>query len=112
MPHLTFTIPCSHSKIILSTPVAESSYTIPALDIVVDFGRCKRSEVNTLLGATWLELEWCSKAATQQRSGRVGRTHDGTVYRLYPEGVFTHMAPFNPSAVQDGAVDQVQRRLV
>ena len=91
---------------IFSTPLAESSVTIPNLDIVVDFGRCKRAERDGILATELLSEEWCSRAELTQRAGRVGRTHPGMVFRFFPIGVCTK--ELNPSDLENH-VDQVRK---
>ncbi len=67
-------------KIILSTNVAQTSLTIKDVDVVVDSGLERRVEIDEE-GVQSLRLHAISKADSDQRAGRSGRTHPG-VYVL------------------------------
>lgn len=70
--------------IILSTNVAESSITIPDIDLVIDSCiECKMS-YNSFLTV------YTSKHSMIQRAGRVGRTKDGHVIRLISEANYNN----------------------
>lgn len=71
-------------SVILSTDVLETSVTIPGVVFVLDSGRQKvmRTMQHDLFG-TRLAQEWTSAFSLAQRKGRTGRTHPGTVYRLF-----------------------------
>lgn len=64
-------------KIIFATNVAETSITIPAVDVIVDCGLERTMVRNKSTGANSLELNTISKANIRQRAGRCGRTKDG-----------------------------------
>lgn len=71
------------TKIIISTNVAESSLTIPGLDVVIDSGLeyIKTYEPNT--NVYQMTKKYISKAQVVQRKGRIGRTSDGTYIPIY-----------------------------
>ncbi|EJS44236.1 ecm16p [Saccharomyces arboricola H-6] len=75
---------------IVATNVAETSLTIPGVRYVVDSGRCKERKFNESNGVQSFEVGWVSKASSNQRSGRAGRTGPGHCYRLYSSAVFEH----------------------
>ncbi|KRH94062.1 nucleoside-triphosphatase, RNA helicase [Pseudoloma neurophilia] len=81
---------CSYqkSKIILATNIAETSITIPDLDIVIDCGYVKQNVWQS--GIEELKTIRISKQQANQRAGRVGRTKQGIVYRLYTEADFNN----------------------
>ncbi|MEQ8839975.1 MAG: ATP-dependent helicase HrpB [Acidimicrobiales bacterium] len=79
-------------KIVLATPIAETSVTIDGVSIVVDTGRRRRPEHDLGRGMSRLRTVTASQAATDQRRGRAGRQGPGLCVRLWPE------------------VDQVRRR--
>lgn len=75
------------SKIILSTNIAETSITIEDLDVVIDSGFVKQKRMES--GIERLEMIRISKEQADQRSGRVGRTKRGAVYRMYTQSEFS-----------------------
>jgi HrpA-like RNA helicase len=64
-------------KIVLATNVAQTSLTIKDMDVVVDSGLERRVEIDEE-GVQSLRLHAISQADSNQRAGRVGRTHPGT----------------------------------
>lgn len=77
--------PCSQRKIVLSTNVAETSVTIEGVTAVVDTGLARQMQFDADIGLDRLELSPVSKAATDQRAGRAGRTQPGICLRLWEE---------------------------
>lgn len=75
----------SQRKIIIATNIAETSLTIPGIQMVIDSGYAKVSsfdpvrEINTLLS------EKICRSSANQRSGRAGRTSKGYCLRLWSE---------------------------
>lgn len=74
-----------HGKIILSTNIAQTSVTIDDIDLVIDSGLERRSEVRS--GVEGLFLAQISQADCLQRAGRAGRTKKGE-YILAPYGTY------------------------
>lgn len=78
-------------KLIFSTNIAESSITIPNIEIVIDTGYAKfkqydnNTDVNIVLfpQLPFLKSDWISKENVLQRKGRAGRTQNGKCYHLY-----------------------------
>ncbi|UTX50996.1 ATP-dependent RNA helicase [Candidatus Saccharibacteria bacterium TM7i] len=70
-----------NGKIILSTNIAQTSITIDDIDMVVDSGLERRSEVRS--GVEGLFISQISQADCEQRAGRAGRTKPGE-YVLAP----------------------------
>jgi len=72
-------------KVILATPIAESSITVPGIRIVVDSGlrRMKREDPKTCV-SDMVTLP-VSKSSADQRCGRAGRTSTGVCIRLWDE---------------------------
>ena len=67
------------SFVLISTNIIESSVTIPDLDVVIDSGlECR------LIGS-FFQTVYATKRSFIQRTGRVGRTKPGSVYRLLHE---------------------------
>lgn len=70
-----------NGKIILATNIAQTSVTIDDIDVVIDSGLERRSEVRS--GVEGLFLAQISQADCLQRAGRAGRTKEGE-YILAP----------------------------
>ncbi|MFA0085665.1 DEAD/DEAH box helicase [Vibrio sp. 10N.261.51.F12] len=70
-------------KIVLATNIAETSLTIPNIELVIDSGLERRNVQRN--GHTTLMLGHISKASATQRSGRAGRVMNGQCIRLYGE---------------------------
>ena len=64
-----------NGKIILSTNIAQTSVTIDDIDLVIDSGLERRSEVRS--GVEGLFMAQISQADSLQRAGRAGRTRPG-----------------------------------
>lgn len=76
--------PRGRRKIVLATPIAETSLTIEGVRVVVDSGLHKISR-STTLGSTELSTERVSQDAAHQRAGRAARTNSGVCIRLWSE---------------------------
>jgi ATP-dependent helicase HrpA len=63
---------CDDLKIIVATNVAQTSLTIPGVDLVIDSGLERRIELDED-ETVGLELHPCSQAEMDQRAGRTGR---------------------------------------
>ena len=81
-------------KVIISTPVAESSLTIEGLVYVIDSGYERTSIYDPSSYKTKVILQRCSKAQSKQRLGRVGRTKKGVAIRLYSKEQFEKFSDF------------------
>src|SRR5207248_154817 len=72
-------------KVIVATNVAETSVTIYGIRHVVDSGLARVSRYEAERGISTLFVEPISRASTDQRKGRAGRTAPGTCHRLWTE---------------------------
>ena len=70
-------------KVVLATPVAETSLTIEGVRVVVDGGLYKQLVVDARSGLSHLETTRVSLDMATQRSGRAGRVAPGVCYRLW-----------------------------
>ena len=70
-------------KIVLATPVAETSLTIDGVRVVIDSGLHKALVYDPRTGMSHLETTRISLDMAKQRSGRAGRTDDGICCRLW-----------------------------
>ena len=80
-------------KIVLSTPIAESSLTIKGLTYVIDSGLEIKVKYDGESDLTHIGTEYTSKAQAAQRWGRVGRTEPGVAIRLYDKETFKNEFP-------------------
>ena len=70
-------------RVILATNIAETSLTIPAIDVVVDSGRERIAQFYPQHGISRLVTRRISKASATQRAGRAGRVQAGHCIRLW-----------------------------
>jgi ATP-dependent helicase HrpB len=70
-------------KVVLATPVAESSITIDGVRIVIDSGLVRQPVYEPSTGITRLETIRASQASADQRAGRAGRTAPGIAVRIW-----------------------------
>ena len=75
--------PEGRRKVVLATPVAESSITIDGVRIVIDSGLVRQPVYEPSTGITRLETIKASQASADQRAGRAGRTAPGIAVRLW-----------------------------
>ncbi|GAB5464108.1 ATP-dependent helicase HrpB [Hoeflea alexandrii] len=75
--------PQGRRKVVLATPVAESSITIDGVRIVIDSGLVRQPVYEPSTGITRLETIRASQASGDQRAGRAGRTAPGIAVRLW-----------------------------
>ncbi|MBP2295396.1 ATP-dependent helicase HrpB [Azospirillum rugosum] len=81
-------------KVVLATPIAETSLTIEGIRIVVDGGLMRVPRFDPRSGMTRLVTAKVSQASAEQRRGRAGRLEPGVCYRLWPEATHKALAPF------------------
>lgn len=78
-------------KVVLATPIAETSLTIDGVRIVVDSGLYKTSVIDRNTGLSRLTTVPVSIDMARQRSGRAGRLCDGVCYRLWSKAAESRM---------------------
>jgi len=74
-------------RIIIATNAAESSITLPSVDVIICLGTHKALRYHEGSHRTQLDNAWISKASATQRAGRTGRVRPGKIYRLYSRGL-------------------------
>eukprot|EP00658_Telonema_sp_P-2_P016356 TRINITY_DN16347_c0_g1_i1.p1 TRINITY_DN16347_c0_g1~~TRINITY_DN16347_c0_g1_i1.p1 ORF type:complete len:571 (+),score=173.04 TRINITY_DN16347_c0_g1_i1:199-1911(+) len=89
-------------KCIVSTNIAETSLTVDGILYVIDCGYCKLKVYNPKMGMDSLQIFPVSKAGSNQRKGRAGRTGPGRCFRMYTENAY-----FNE--LLDATVPEIQR---
>ncbi|MDF1610439.1 ATP-dependent helicase HrpB [Hoeflea sp. YIM 152468] len=75
--------PEGRRKVVLASPVAESSITIDGVRIVIDSGLVRQPVYEPSTGITRLDTIRASQASADQRAGRAGRTAPGIAIRLW-----------------------------
>lgn len=90
-----------HIRVILATNAAESSLTLPDVNVVICLGTCNLEQYDsTQFARTVLRNSWISQPSAAQRAGRTGRVRDGTVYHLYTRQLHDVVfRPRNPPAI-------------
>jgi len=72
-------------KVIVSTNVAETSITIEGVRAVIDGGLARIARYDARRGINSILVEPISRASSEQRAGRAGRTGPGLCVRLWSE---------------------------
>ncbi len=72
-------------RAIVSTNVAETSLTIDGVQVVIDSGLARLARFDPRRGINTLLVEKISRASSDQRAGRAGRTAPGRCLRLWTE---------------------------
>ena len=80
-------------KVVLSTPIAETSLTIEGVRVVVDGGWCRKPVWDAQNALSHLETVRISLDMAEQRRGRAGRVAPGVCYRLWSTATERRMAP-------------------
>lgn len=93
--------PAGSRKIVLATPVAETSLTIEGVRVVVDAGYCRRPIFDPHTALERLETIRISLDMAAQRSGRAGRLAPGVCYRLWSKAAESRMAPQRQPEILD-----------
>jgi ATP-dependent helicase HrpB len=75
-------------RIIVATPIAESSLTLEGLTVVIDSGLVRQPALDIGTGLSYLETVSITQDSAVQRAGRAGRLGPGTCYRMYTEADF------------------------
>ncbi|KAM9481143.1 putative ATP-dependent RNA helicase DHX34 [Clarias gariepinus] len=81
-------------KCIIATNIAETSVTIDGVRFVVDSGKVKEMTFDQKAKMQRLQEFWISRASSEQRKGRAGRTGPGVCYRLYSESDYEAFPPY------------------
>ncbi|HRZ05769.1 MAG TPA: ATP-dependent helicase HrpB [Candidatus Competibacteraceae bacterium] len=85
--------PEGRRKIVLTTPIAETSLTIEGVSVVVDAGWTRVPRFDPGSGLTRLETIRISADAAEQRAGRAGRLGPGICYRLWSTATHRRLRP-------------------
>ncbi len=86
-------------RVVLATPVAETSLTVDGVRCIVDSGLHKHPLYNPKSGLTSLVTSKISRASAEQRRGRAGRQKSGMCIRLWDEKVQHSLLAFTPPEI-------------
>ena len=104
-------VPSDRRRIILATPVAETSITIPGIRIVVDSGLARMPFFSPASGMDQLRTVRISKASAEQRRGRAGRTAPGVCIRLWHDYEQNAMPDFAPPEIEHADLTELALEL-
>jgi len=79
-------------KVVIATPIAETSLTIEGVRIVIDSGLCRTLVFDGRTGLSHLDTVTISMDMAKQRAGRAGRLAPGTCFRLWTKAAEHRMA--------------------
>ena len=94
-------------RIILATPIAETSVTIEGIHTVVDSGWKRTPQFDPNSGLSRLTTQRISHASATQRTGRAGRLGPGYCYRLWSTGEDHGFKPFDPPEILSADLSQL-----
>lgn len=75
--------PDGKRRVILSSAIAETSLTVPGVNVVIDSGLSRVNRMDINIGMEKLTTEKESEFSAEQRKGRAGRLCEGTCIRLW-----------------------------
>ncbi|MBR3827792.1 MAG: ATP-dependent helicase HrpB [Bacteroidales bacterium] len=88
-------------KVVLATPIAETSLTIEGVRVVVDSGLCRKMVFDPRSGLSHLDTVRISMDMATQRTGRAGRIASGVCYRLWSKGAESRMEAVRKPEILD-----------
>ena len=88
-------------KVVLATPIAETSLTIEGIRIVVDSGYYRKLVFDPTNGLSHLETVRISMDMARQRAGRAGRVAAGTCFRLWTNATQQRMEEQRQPEIMD-----------
>jgi ATP-dependent helicase HrpB len=93
-------MPAGKRRVILATPIAETSLTLEGVRAVVDSGYVRLPQFQPGSGLTRLVTQRISKASAEQRAGRAGRLAPGICYRLWSDSIQHGLVPQTPPEIR------------
>lgn len=94
-------------RIILATPIAETSITIEGISCVVDSGYYRRPVHDHASGLSRLATFRISRASAAQRAGRAGRLGPGQCFRLWSKEVDYSLLEHTPPEIISGDISSL-----
>ncbi|XP_041476446.1 probable ATP-dependent RNA helicase DHX34 isoform X3 [Lytechinus variegatus] len=99
-------------KCIVSTNIAETSVTIDGVRFIVDSGKVKEMNYNSQAKMQQLQEFWISRASSEQRKGRAGRTGPGVCFRLYAKSDYDAFQAYSTPEIQRVPLDSLLLQMV
>lgn len=99
--------PANKRKIVLSTPIAETSITINDVSVVINCGKMKEKSFDAEAGVSTLQSRWISKANQTQRAGRAGRCQEGIAFHIYTKFEAQELADFIQPEICRISLDEI-----
>ena len=93
--------PSGRRKIVLATPIAETSLTIEGIAIVIDSGLARAPRFDPRSGLSRLTTVPISADSATQRAGRAGRLGPGQCYCLWTEEANKRLSPQRRAEILD-----------
>ncbi len=104
--------PGPQRRIVLATNVAETSLTVPRIRYVIDPGQARVKRYSPRQKLDRLQIEPVSKASSNQRAGRCGRTAPGVAFRLFADSDFAARPEFtDPEILRSSLAGVILRML-
>ena len=103
--------PFGKKKVVISTNIAETSVTINGITTVIDSGLAKLNFYSPKTFTSSLSETPVSKASSNQRRGRAGRTQAGTCYRLYSRKDFDSRPEYTTEEIYRTDLSEVVLRM-
>ena len=95
-------------KVVLATPIAETSLTIEGVRIVVDSGLCRSLAHDARTGLSHLETVRISRDMATQRMGRAGRVSEGHCLRLWSRAADLRMEAQRKPEIMEADLSSVR----
>ncbi len=99
-------------KVVIATNIAETSITIDGVTGVVDCGLAKVKTFDHTTGIGSLQEELVSRASSDQRLGRAGRTAPGRCVRLYSAKSYRERPPYAREEILRSDLSEVVLRMI
>src|SRR5262249_336684 len=93
--------PRGRKKVVLATSIAETSFTIDGIRVVIDAGQLRAPRFDPRSGLTRLETIRVTQDSADQRRGRAGRVAPGVCYRLWTEQEHQTLTTRRPPEILD-----------
>lgn len=103
--------PFGRKKVVVSTNIAETSVTINGITTVIDSGLAKLNFYNPKTFTSSLNETPVSKASSNQRRGRAGRTQPGICYRLFSHKDFDSRPEYTTEEIYRTDLSEVVLRM-
>ncbi len=94
-------VPRAMRRVVLATDLAETSLTVEGIGSVVDSGLARVPRHDSRTGMTALHTVSTSRASSEQRAGRAGRTGPGIAIRLWSKVEHGSRPAFLPPAIAE-----------